>query len=95
MSKGSHNMSDNMYKFTVSGSKYFPVELLAEQKCFPATKEDADSMANYGGSYRIIDFVSLTRPNVNLWRYHGWSIRHNSGFTEYPEDYSTYHTWPC
>ena len=84
-----------MYKFTVSGIRSFPMELLAEQKCFPATKEDADSISKYEDSHRTIDFVSLVRPSVNLWRYYGWSITRNSEFTEYPEDYSIYHTWPC
>jgi hypothetical protein len=88
-------MSGNMYCFEAIGKGFFPHELLANQKCFPSSREDAISAFEYAGSYRTIALKGREAPNHNLWKSYGWTVRLVSGIAPYREDYAKYHTWPC
>jgi len=88
-------MNGNIYYFEVNGHGAFPHELLANQSCFPESKEDAVSAFEHSGSYRTVKLKGMYSPNKNLWRSYGWTVRLISGLSSDKEDYNIYHTWPC
>jgi len=88
-------MIGNICCFEAIGQGVFPYELLASQRCFPASEQDANSAFKYSGTSRVITIEGLEPPNHNLWKSYGWTIRIISGFGPCKEDYTKYHTWPC
>ena len=88
-------MSGNGYCFEAVGRGAFPYELLANQRCFPESSEDAINAFEYNETYRSIRLKSAVAPNNNLWKSYGWTIRVISGYIPAKEDYNIYHTWPC
>ena len=88
-------MNGEIYTFEAAGRANFPYELLANERCFPASKEDAANAFEYSNTLRIISLKSHKLPNKDLWRSYGWNVRGLPDALFAKEDYTIYHTWPC
>ena len=88
-------MNGSTYIFIASGSGRFPHKLLAQQRCFPESDNDAIRAFEYHGTYRPVSLSGMQAPNENIWKSYGWSVRLVRGIPPTKEDYSEYHTWPC
>lgn len=87
-------MNGNLIIFSATGSGDFPIRLLSESSCFPATLEDASAISN-STITRKINLKGLTNPKKDLWKAYGWTIIvKNFGYKSSLND-DQYHTWPC
>lgn len=71
----------NLYEFTVTGSRDFPVDMLRYDRCWPAHESDSTTMATacdpgaLGLSLTIV-MRGMRSPTVERWRSFGWSVNH-------------------
>ena len=67
-------------KFTVTGSGYFPVDMLRYDACFPRTSQDVSTMLKQGGPnaehmvFRTVEMNSYQQPTLDRWASFGWKV---------------------
>lgn len=64
-------------EFAVTGVGSFPVQMLQNDRCYPATESDAHEI--YHDDIRTIRLRSMRRdvewlPSTEKWAEHGWTI---------------------
>ena len=91
-------MNGDLYKFVVVGTGIFPVELLCEEKCYPASKVVAKIIfSEHSLAPNTLYLESGNRPRHSVWRRHGWRLTVLSEPAHKLEanDFESYHTWPA
>ena len=91
-------VSDDLYRFVVSGAGKFPIELLCEEKCYPEAKIDARVISNEQSLLSSSVFlISNNKPRNSVWRRLGWQLIILSGPAHKfkADDFHDYHTWPA
>lgn len=68
----------NLKPFTVRGKGRFPVDMLRYDKCWPATQDDAEVMAEVISEPVIgvvnIKLVTCIEPTPDRWKSFGWYV---------------------
>ena len=61
-------------KFTVQGSKDFPLDMLRYDACYPATSEDAINLAAKDSRKVTLISTMITDPTAGRWNSFGWQV---------------------
>jgi hypothetical protein len=68
----------NLKTFTVRGKGSFPVDMLRYDKCWPATMDDAEVMAEVIAQPVVgkvdIKLTTCIQPTPERWRLFGWYV---------------------
>lgn len=90
-------MTGRFITFEITGSKDFPLSLLAAHSCFPATEADANLIKGGGDASgeRTIRLKSLKLPLFREWEDEGWRLNMIRDSIQIRDEYDLYHTWPC
>jgi hypothetical protein len=67
-----------LYRYTVSGSGYFPVDMLRYDSAWPNGQQSAtDMLSQHRGSevpLRRVELMSIKTPTAARWRSFGWRV---------------------
>lgn len=66
------------YRYRVSGTGTFPIDMLRYDRAYPANSEAVSAMAAgpWGETSvrRTVDLISHHRPTIDRWRSFGWLV---------------------
>lgn len=65
-----------LYKYTVAGKGYFPVDMLRYDCCWPASQEDVPELRDFTDrtATRRITLCGLGTPTTGRWNSFGWMV---------------------
>lgn len=61
-------------KFTVEGSRNFPLDMLRYDACYPATSEDAIKLAAMEARKITLISTMIAEPTAGRWNSFGWQV---------------------
>lgn len=62
------------YRYRVTGSGTFPLDMLGYDAAYPANSEAVSGMSHREREQRTVELISYHRPTEDRWRSFGWLV---------------------